>query len=188
MGACWAIWIFVSLATVAFAGAWVEVLLMKVFWRPLFAFGPVLRRLSCNHRRSVRSDEIACAVGGLRRIAAREIPPYVVLGRRSVQLLGTHELPPVWSWRLSLVVVGGDMSEVRLEVRHGVCWSAFLAVPFLGALCEFVAHPSVGGAGFALACLAVLAVPVLVSVRTARGDALRIWQALTRQFIEDHGG
>jgi len=73
---------------------------------------------------------------------------------------------------------------MHLQVRHGLCWPAFVMVPTLGAICALVLNPSWALFFLFLACAALGATPILASIRLAKRDGGRFWDAATRAFTE----
>lgn len=169
------------LGTLAFLGAWAEMVLMARFNHWYFHAGPTLRRLSAELDGGQTRLGVTGALSSLAWVAVRRVTGCELLIRRRVTVgpldLG---LPPIWSPRVCAEVREEDgRVRLSLEVRHPICWPVVAAVPAVGFAVALAVNPSLWFALLFLVGVALFAFPLWASTRTACRDAERIWELLS---------
>jgi len=177
----WVVVAFTVVAILAWFGAWVEVFLMLSFHQPYFATGPLVLERTAALRRMKRGCDLLVPDPNLPEFAARRISPTTVLLRRTT-IFGPlrFAVPPVWSERMELRAEDhAGVCTLRLQVRHGLCWPVFLALPALGVTIGLARSPCWQLLLAFAVCLLAAVLPIVRSVRVARRDAARVWDAVT---------
>jgi hypothetical protein len=182
----WVIGFLGATETLAWLGMWAEVLLLQIFSQSYFTSGPVLLEKTGVMRSAAADSDVRVPDMDLPEFATSRGSPATILVRRKLML--GHFRPniaPLWSARMELTLEAATGATViHLRVRHGLCWPVFVGAPTLGAVCALALNPSWGLLCFLLACVAFAAVPILASLRVAKRDADRVWDAVTRVFTE----